>query len=109
MKRGEAWKLITCFLPATKADALVAALRTEKGVLTADVSLGRGVGAAQRKGFAAWDEVAIITVSLPENEAEDVFAFMFARGDLDRPKGGLIVMQALEARTQFALPALPLE
>lgn len=109
MKNAMGWKLITCFLPAIKAEDLIAALRQEKGVMTADVSLGRGVGAARRRGLGAWDEVAIITVPVSESEAEDIFAFIFAKGDLDRPKGGLIVMQALDSHTNFALPALPLE
>jgi S1-C subfamily serine protease len=104
-----AWRLITGFLPVAKASGVVQALRREHGITTAIQSTARGIGTAKHRIFGVWDEIAMISVTVPSEKADAIFAFIFEKGEIDRPKGGLLIQQVVDHQTAYVLPDLPAE
>ncbi|MBI4966531.1 MAG: hypothetical protein HZC25_00295 [Rhodospirillales bacterium] len=103
------WRLITGFLPVAKASVVVQALRRELGITTAIQSTARGIGTAKHRVLGVWDEIAMVSVTIPAEKADEVFAFIFERGEIDRPKGGLLIQQVVDHQTAYVLPDLPAE
>lgn len=99
-------KLISCILPQGIGIDLVERLSREKGICTANVSAGRGRGAGPIGNIGAWDEVDMLTVTVPEEKADEIFDFIFHAGQLDRPRGGIMFQQAVSPVTEFSLPPI---
>ncbi|MBI4665310.1 MAG: hypothetical protein HY751_02740 [Nitrospinae bacterium] len=90
-------KVITCFIPMGNGHALLEALVGEKGITTVYLHHARGAGAkgaTRRKGLARLTEKDVLTVTVPEERAEEIFAFIYERGQVNRPHGGLMFMQS---------------
>lgn len=104
MKTAPGAKLIVCILPQGRGLGLVERLSAEKDVTTANVSSGRGRGAGPVGAIGAWDEVDILTVPVPPDRADEIFAFLYDAGDLHRPRGGIMYQQALAEVTPFVFP-----
>ncbi len=104
-------KLITCLLPKkdSKAFEVAKALHDEKGIETANVSSGRGTGLVKRVSYGVWVEVDILTVIVSEQQADEIFNFIFEKADINRPHGGFIFQGVLGNATPFILPDLPEE
>ncbi len=96
--------LITCILPKAKSANLVRLLHEEKGIETAHISSGRGIGTSKQVVFGVWDEVAILTVPVESHRAEEIFEFIYENGNVNRPKGGIILMNKITEETDFKLP-----
>lgn len=107
MDTASAWKVITCFLPLANALELVEGLKEEKGILTSAFTTARGLGTRKSVAFGVWDEIAVVTISVAAQRADEVFAYVFDKGKLDRPKGGVAVMHAVNRHTPFTIPELP--
>jgi len=102
-------RLITCILPKAKSGDLVRQLHEEKGIETANISSGRGMGTSKQVVFGVWDEVAILEVPVENDRAEEIFEFIYEKGDVNRPKGGIILMNKITEETDFKLPDIPEE
>ncbi len=104
-------KLITCLLPKTDSKAFEVAkmLHDEKGIETANVSSGRGTGMVKSISYGVWGEVDILTVIVSEQQAEEIFNFIYEKADINRPHGGFIYQGVLAHTTPFLLPDLPEE
>lgn len=69
----------------------------------------RGTGINPMLGSASfgttmeWD---MLTVLVPETDANDWFQTIFVEGDIDRPHGGFIYMHSLGFMTPFQLPEM---
>ncbi|HEX7705949.1 MAG TPA: P-II family nitrogen regulator [Thermoanaerobaculia bacterium] len=101
-------KLITCILPAGVADEVVRRLESELGIIEAGVSKARGMGhlTPRRYGAGVETEKEILTVVVPEAQADDLFRFLFDAARIDRPHGGIMFMNPLMQATQFELPKI---
>ncbi len=104
MKTATKTKLITCILPQGSGMDLVKRLSQEQGISSANVSAGRGRGSGQVGSIGAWDEVDMLTVTVPVEKADEIFDFIFHVGGLDRPRGGIMFQQAVSPVTEFSLP-----
>ena len=90
------FKLITAVLPV-ESDALgvMEGLRTELGVLAADVHLGRGAShlsprsRRRRRRLGDMSEKKVLTVAVPEEQAEAVFHYVYEKAGIGRAHGGL--------------------
>ena len=108
-------KIITCILPDEGQDmALLKALRTEKGVITANTFQCRGFGLQLRRRYKGKRQVAgysvrVITVVVQEDQADEIFEYIFYRVHFDHPCPGLVYQGELLAATPYTLPAGVLE
>jgi len=108
-------KIITCILPDEGQDmALLKALRTEKDVISANTFQCRGFGVRLRKRYKGKHQVAgysvrVVTVVVPEDQADELFEFIYYRVNFDHPCPGLIYQGNLLAATPYTLPAGVLE
>jgi hypothetical protein len=104
---GSPTRLITCYVPSEKADELLRHLAKAPGVIAVNVANGRGASAAGAFGLA--DEIAMFSVAADADRADEVFADIFERAEIDRPNGGIVFMQRAGRATRFVLPDLPEE
>jgi len=108
--REHKYKLITCILPKGIAVHVVKRLKSEQGILSANINNARGVGKLTPlayRGVGAQSEKEILSVVVPEKLAEEIFAFIFEEAKINRPHGGIMYMGALSRSTAFILPELP--
>ena len=105
-------KLITCILPHGRALPVLEALKEEFGSLAANIHHARGTGRMTPlawRGAGEATEKDVMSVVVPASRAEEVFAFIYERGGLDQPHGGILYQQSLRKSTEFRLPDLPYE
>ena len=103
-------KLITCILPFGVAMPLLRALKTKKGIVSANINNARGAGrlsvVADRK-LGDETEKQVFTVVVPPDRADEIFEFIYVEAEIDRPHGGLMYMGKLHHASTFTLPDLP--
>ncbi len=105
-------KLITCILPIGVAHSVVQTLKDEKQIVTANVSNARGLGKLthlKHRSLGDESEKQILTVVVPDDQADEIFEFIYHEARIDHPHGGLVYMGSLERATAFVLPDLPEE
>ena len=98
---------ITAILPTGIGQKVVELLSLERGLTTASLHRDRGVGIVPligSKGVGTQVEWELVTVIVTRAQADEVFEYIFDRGEIDRPHGGFIYMGVLQAATQFLLP-----
>ena len=99
-------KLITCFLATGRALDLIERLRKVHGVSSASYHHARGVGTGSRRGTRAFfsTEREVITVLVPEDQADEIFRFMFYEAGLDAPNTGMIFIERALRASPCVLP-----
>jgi nitrogen regulatory protein PII len=103
-------KLITAILPKGRGIPVVRALKDEKGLAAANVNSARGTGRithrARRKAITE-TEKDILTVVVPCDRQDEIFAFIYENAEIGRPHGGLIYQTDLSVATVYSLPDIP--
>ena len=110
--KGERSKLITCILPKGTAKAVMVALKSKYGIITANMSLARGIGRFiphTSRGIGEQTEKEILAVVVPETQADEIFTFIYHDARINRPHGGLMYMHPLRQSLSCTLPDLPEE
>ena len=108
-------KIITCILPDEGQDmTLLKALRSEKGIITANTFQCRGFGPQMRRKYKGRHQVAaysvrVVTVVVREDQADDLFEYIYYKVNFDHPCPGLIYQGNLLAATPYTLPSGVLE
>ena len=100
-------KIIICYVPVGAAAELLIYLSSASAVIAVNLATGRGATGAGAFGLA--DEIAIFTVAAEAARADEIFADIFERGQIDRPGGGVVFMHPARRSTGFKLPDLPAE
>ncbi len=98
---------ITAILPTGIGHTILELLSLHCGLSTASLHRARGVGIVPligKKGVGAQIEWDLISVIVPPDRADEIFALIFHEGEIDRPHGGFIYMGELQAATSFMLP-----
>ncbi|MEG3638315.1 hypothetical protein [Magnetococcus sp. PR-3] len=102
-------KMITAYLPDDGSDKEVLKALHERGVNTANSVGLRGIAQLRpAKGKAGRlpesEAVKMVTIMVAGEEADELFEFIFDKGNLAREGGGLMFMNTLSATTLFTLP-----
>ncbi len=108
--KAESSKLITCILPKGNALQTMAALKSGYGIITANMNFARGVGRLTPLAYGGINEQTekeILTVVVPEAQADEIFSFIYHEAQINRPQGGLMYMQSLQQSIPFSLPEIP--
>lgn len=109
MKSANPGKLITCIVPKGKALELVGLLHVEKGINSANVHSGRGTGVAESISYGEWLEVEILCVTVSNEQADEIFEFIYDMTDIGVPGHGFMFQGTLTKATTFTLPEIPEE
>ena len=103
-------KLITCILPKGKGVSVVRALKNEKALFGANVNSARGTGRmthwTERRKMTE-TEKDILTVIVPQQREDEIFAYIYEIAGIGEPHGGLMYLTGLSAASAFTLPELP--
>jgi len=103
-------KRILVALPDDGTDhRLLEALRRDKGITRADSVHVRAVAALQeaatRRGRLPEPSLArLVTVIATEQAADDLFDYICSVAEINRPGGGMVLMDRLLGATPFLLP-----
>ena len=105
-------KLITCILPKGRAQGLKQEMMEEKEVHIVKFDRARGVGRFSpitARGIGEQQEKEILEATVAEEDADELFEYMFFKGEMNQPHGGIIYMTSLPKATEMLVPDLPLE
>jgi hypothetical protein len=112
----QACKLISCVLPDDGTEKkLIRALRDEKQITRANSisCLGLAVLADARAKFGELPEPTLVRkvdVVVPEEEADELYDYIYEKAQIGRPEGGAIWLRRLAVASPFDLPAdVPVE
>jgi hypothetical protein len=98
-------KRITCFIPKGVGLHLVEVLHDEKNIDSTNVHNGRGLRTVESvKNYGAWTEQDVLTVIVDSERADEIFEFIFIKGELNKPGGGFIYQTSL---TKASLDSFP--
>jgi hypothetical protein len=106
----EACKRIMVILPDNGTDRrLIKALHRERAITRVDTVSVRAVAALQEaktKGGRLPEPILarLVTVVVTETAADAVFDYIYAAAAIDRPGGGMVLMERLLGATPFLLP-----
>jgi hypothetical protein len=103
-------KEIFCILPKGVALGVVKRLKEVHRIMSSNISNARGVGKITPlayRGIAGQSEKEILSVIVSGNIADELFEFIYHEADINRPHGGIMYMQALQATTEYSLPEVP--
>lgn len=104
-KFGTDIKCITCFLPKGTGIRIVEMLHAEKKIDSTNVHTGRGLRTVESvKDYGAWTEQDVLTVVVDAERADEIFAFIFFQGELNKPGGGFIYQTSLIKSSHYELP-----
>ena len=98
-------KRITCFLPKGAGIRLVKVLHDEKNIDSTSVHNGRGLRTVVSvKDYRDWSEQDVLTVVVDAERADEIFEFIFFKGEINKPGGGFIYQTSLTkaSRDSFA-------
>ncbi|MGI9233995.1 MAG: hypothetical protein ACR2RD_10230 [Woeseiaceae bacterium] len=104
-------KAIYCVLPDDGTDKRVLVdLRKKQGIVSAGSYTCRGMGVlaevkTKRGKLPESDLVKQICVICSEDQADEIFDFIFWSASVDKPRRGMMWQQALTAGTPYELPA----
>jgi hypothetical protein len=100
-------KRIICFLPKGVGIRLVEMLHSEKNIDSSNVHSGRGLPTLENpENYGGWTEQDILTVIVDAAQADEVFEFIFSRGELNKPGGGFIYQTSLIKASHYKLPSM---
>ena len=100
-------KQIVCVLPKGTGSFIEAGLIDDFGIRNANFHHARGVSRiSSRDGLGAQQEEDVLEVAVESDRAEEVFDYIFHRGEMHKPHNGIIYMAALPKLSVMQLPEL---
>jgi len=102
-------KLITCIIPKGLGVQALEKLKSEFGILRAQLHLARGTAPSAPKalrGLVEHAEKEIIEVIADDTEADVVFTFLYQELRISEPHSGMMYMVPLVRSTGYTLPSL---
>ena len=97
------YKLITCLIPLKKSTDILKKLSSDYKIIMANKSNARG---SSLMNNLSWVEMEIIEVVASEDQADEIYAYLFNETEINAPHGGLIFQHALSRSSSYALPNL---
>ena len=100
-------KRITCFIPKGVGLHLVEVLHDEKNIDSVNVHTGRGLRTVESvENYGAWTEQDVLTVIVDAERADEIFEFIFFKGELNKPGGGFIYQTSLTKASRDIFPPM---
>ncbi len=96
-------KLITCILDEKLSHPIMEYLHEQKKIIRINKFSARGISYI---GHLDVRQMDVISVVVREEEAQEVFEFLFHEGKIDRAHGGMIFQEKLGRCTLYELPNL---
>jgi hypothetical protein len=82
-------------------------LKQAFGLLTGNIQSARGTGnSLSKSGFMLRIEKDFLTVVVPENQADEIFAFIYHECGIGDRVGGFMFQAHLDHSSEFSLPDL---
>ena len=97
------YKSITCVMPSGQALKLLERLHGELGVTNVYAHHARDI-AAHSGGRRIADESEIMTVLVPEEDADRLFGLLYEAAGIGEPEGGVIFMERMLAARASPAP-----
>lgn len=107
MKLGRQ-KLITSIMPKGTGRKVLVGLRKEHGINTGNINMARGAGMYNplvRRGIGEETEKEMLTVVVPAEKADEIFAYIYHLADIGEPHHGIIFQSDLLCASQYEMPA----
>ena len=82
---------------------IIRILQEQKNIVTANKFSARGTSFVEHLDVRQMD---VLNVVVTEDEADEVFAFLYEQAHIDRPHGGMIFQEKLGRSTLYELPQL---
>ena len=105
-------KLIFCILPKGVALSVEKNLKNDFGIVSSNVNNARGVGKITPlayRGIAGQSEKEVLSIVVAEEQADEIFDYIYHSANINRPHGGIMYMHALQSSTEYRLPDVPEE
>ena len=97
------YKLITCLVPQKKSIDILEKLSKEYNIIMANKSNARG---SSLMNNLSWIEMEILEVIVQEEQADEIYEYLFNETEINAPHGGLIFQHELSRSSSYSLPSL---
>jgi len=107
MKHIDHKKMITCIVQVGVAKAAMKAVHEKFGLLQMQFNFARGIGKRTYLATQGWDEKAekeILSITVVEDIADEVFEFLYYYTSIHLPHHGMIYMHSVHKATAYSLP-----
>lgn len=82
-------------------------LRKDHGVKTGNINMARGAGMYKpldKRGIGEQTEKEMLSVVVPAEQADDVFAYIYETAKINEPHRGIILQSDLMCSSLYSLP-----
>lgn len=101
---GSGPRLIVAYLGRGRAHGIAEALSASLGIDAFHYGHGRGAGMLSTVAARDMIEVDVLSVVVPQEQAEETFAFIYRAAEIDRPGNGLLYQTVLSRSAALGLP-----
>ncbi len=100
-------KLITSIMPKGAGRKVLVGLRKDHGINTGNINMARGAGMYNpmaRRGIGEQTEKEMLTVIVPAEKADEIFAYIYELAEIGEPHHGIIFQSDLLHASDYQLP-----
>ena len=100
-------KLITAIMQKGAGRKVLVGLRHEHGINTGNINTARGAGMYNplaKRGIGEQTEKDIVTVVVPAEQADEIFAYIYDVGEIGEPHHGIIYQTDLMCMSPYVMP-----
>jgi len=100
-------KLITSIMPKGTGRKILHGLRMDYGINTGNINMARGAGKYNpmlKRGIGEQTEKELLTVIVPEEQADEVFDYIYIMAEIGEPHRGIIFQSDLLCASEYPLP-----
>lgn len=100
-------KLITSIMPKGTGRKVLVGLRREHGINTGNINMARGAGMynpMRKRGVGEQTEKEMLTVIVPADKADEIFAFIYDLAEIGEPHHGIIFQSDLLCVSPYEMP-----
>lgn len=100
-------KLITSIIPKGAGREVLIGLRHEHGINTGNINMARGTGTynpLSKRGVGEQTEKEMLTVVVPEEKADEIFAYIYHAARIGEPHHGIIFQSDLVCASPYVMP-----